>query len=860
MSHACPSCRKLVLAVGLALSLSLATAGVAQASFGQLARFGAPGPQTAEHFSEATPLGELAPTVYTEGGTGAILLEFRPWHIIGVEPKTNDVYVVEEYKPPKETENEKYLRYLRLQEFNTKDELLGHFEFTYKTPEENYSEGENGLEGIAVDPQKERLYFLVNNRREEFVPEEEETVAGALYAFSTKLTKKNSKGEFEFEPAPGTSSKEPGVLDGPEALEAYSDEPGKALLSPHGITVDPATHQVVLLAHDDTCVVDSEEECENEELESPDEHYVAQRVNGETGKLEGRFSDTSSPLEEQSGKVGLTPATSPVVVGSEGSERLLANASLEQENAGVSSEEEILDEFPAGLSGTLVHQSLPDLAGAERAERYLSLEDGSAGGEEEVGGTLVASPEGGSVLYGLTPIDEEEAGVAKEALGISERSSSTQDPIGWTGGAEADASDECVLSPGGTNGEHVQIAAGSHGDIFVLDPEYLSVFPAKKHTPFPTRDGIIELGEGGKGCPTATVEKIEARVAGKEVTSAKTGQAVTLASFVKHGDALSVKWTIANETAHSSATVEQSEDEYQTPEVKGYAFTTEGKYKITEELATDNLNTPHVTVTKSLEVTGVTVSQPAITVNPVGETVTEGESASFSAAANGSPKPTVQWESSTNGGSSWAAIPGATLGTLIVSGARTSESGTEYRAVFSNGVGAPQTTGVATLTVNAPTPPPTTNTTPGPAPSETNPKAYVLPSIVHSPNATIASAAGVTVSASGAVSIKVSCPAGATTCIGTVTLRTLTAVNASAHAAKAKSKKAILTLATASFSVAGGGSQAVTLHLSAPARALLGHAHLLQARATVASHDPAGEKATTTKVLTLRPAKAKKKH
>jgi len=113
-----------------------------------------------------------------------------------------------------------------------------------------------------------------------------------------------------------------------------------------------------------------------------------------------------------------------------------------------------------------------------------------------------------------------------------------------------------------------------------------------------------------------------------------------------------------------------------------------------------------------------------------------------------------------------------------------------------------------------------------------------------------------TVSSSGALSLKVSCPAGATTCTGTVTLTT-----ASAVVATASKKKSILTLATGSFSVGGGQAKTITLHLSSTGRQLLAKAHELRARATVAAHNPEGEKHTTEKVITLRPAPpAKHKH
>ena len=58
-------------------------------------------------------------------------------------------------------------------------------------------------------------------------------------------------------------------------------------------------------------------------------------------------------------------------------------------------------------------------------------------------------------------------------------------------------------------------------------------------------------------------------------------------------------------------------------------------------------------------------SPPKVSKNPVNVTVEEGQPASFTAAATGTPAPTVQWEISTDGGSSWSPISGATSTTLL---------------------------------------------------------------------------------------------------------------------------------------------------------------------------------------------------
>jgi hypothetical protein len=123
-----------------------------------------------------------------------------------------------------------------------------------------------------------------------------------------------------------------------------------------------------------------------------------------------------------------------------------------------------------------------------------------------------------------------------------------------------------------------------------------------------------------------------------------------------------------------------------------------------------------------------------------------------------------------------------------------------------------------------------------------------------SPDATIA---GRTLqeSSSGAVALKISCPAGVTSCTGTATLRTLSAVSARvSHAAR---RKSVLTLGVGSFTVPGGKVKTITLHLPAKARALLAHLHLLRARATILAHDPAGGVHAGQEIVTLHAPKPK---
>ena len=91
-------------------------------------------------------------------------------------------------------------------------------------------------------------------------------------------------------------------------------------------------------------------------------------------------------------------------------------------------------------------------------------------------------------------------------------------------------------------------------------------------------------------------------------------------------------------------------------------------------------------------------SAPAITVQPTSQGVPAGETATFSATASGYPTPTVQWQLSTDEGSSWAVIAGATADSYSLT-TTASETGYEYRAVFTNSQGSADTA-AAVLTVS----------------------------------------------------------------------------------------------------------------------------------------------------------------
>ena len=87
------------------------------------------------------------------------------------------------------------------------------------------------------------------------------------------------------------------------------------------------------------------------------------------------------------------------------------------------------------------------------------------------------------------------------------------------------------------------------------------------------------------------------------------------------------------------------------------------------------------------------------TTDPANSTVKEGETATFTVTATGD-NISYQWQISTNSGSTWADIDGATSQSYTTQTATMDMSGYQYRCVVSNTPGDSATSSAATLTVN----------------------------------------------------------------------------------------------------------------------------------------------------------------
>ena len=106
--------------------------------------------------------------------------------------------------------------------------------------------------------------------------------------------------------------------------------------------------------------------------------------------------------------------------------------------------------------------------------------------------------------------------------------------------------------------------------------------------------------------------------------------------------------------------------------------------------------TPPTVTSNCVTITVITTT--VITSQPISTTACAGNNASFSVTATGAT--TYQWQVSTNGGTGFTDISGATSATLNLTGVTGAMNGNQYRLVI-NGCPAPLTSNVATLTVQS---------------------------------------------------------------------------------------------------------------------------------------------------------------
>jgi PKD repeat protein len=790
--------------------------------------------------AHAESYGELAS--FGKAGTGNGQFELTPeTHAFGVDPTDNSIYVGDE-----PTAGE-----YRIQKLSATGQFLASASFRPANP--------IGLEGIAVYPEKERVYVLVVALRGDGASIDPATpAAGMLYAFRTKQT-----GETLESAVSGTTKEaEEGVLAGPKTLETESEGRGHALLEPSGIALDPSTHDVILMGYED----------QGEKAQESQLRVALERIT-ETGALGPRYVDKtdcfggkgSAACEE--GGANTNKAPNSPIVSRTGRVYVESNDQIW----------EIPSEFTSSKPPGSLIQFNPLVGEQTLKGPHEELVEFPGEPAPTSGGGLAIAPEGAGegTIYSYAHIAQEKEGVLGHkypgvlAFRYSEESGVPEGAeTGWTGGqSKASGGGKCTI-----NLKAPSVAAGGEHDLFVLNP---------------AAPNVLEFGPGGSGCLAASATAPSATIKGQPLSPSETvpsGTPVTFSSTVTQANALSVEWNFGD-----GQTKTESADEYLHTEVT-HTFVRGGDLAVTETIHTDDLATPTLVEQTKISVsttalppvavlegpTEVTldgdVSSPELVYGKDGglelvEAPSSGE-ATFDASASYDQNPGPNQIASYH----WVFGDGQSETTETPTVRHTYLKAATYTVALTVTDAHGLTSEPSTLTVRVDERPPrqerdeekqagsiAVGSVTGPSSAPAGSGSPAQPTLVPVPDVRLADDS-LGASPAGTIGLEVTCPVGESSCTGTVTLRTLAAVSSGASGpghSKKKSKAAVLQLASGTFTVAGGRERSVTLRLARKARELLARSHMLLAQATIVARDPSGAMHISQTPVVLLAPKAK---
>ncbi len=871
MSDLARFCRRLPALLALAGVAAACTAGVAQAdNYGEIGHFGSLGRGS----------GQIEPGTETSQSG------------IGVDTSDNNVYVVDNPNPQKDE--------YRIQRFapNEKGEYKPTASVTFKPKDPEAKEEEpDDVSNIAVDPATQMIYLLASEVRPSRTEIDVGDVAASeLYAFSTA--------EGKLTPATGTT--EEGVLAGTKVLKPTGKKAGESLLFPNGIAVDPTTHEVVILGYT---------EPGHEEL------TTLQRVS-DTGTIGQRWVDSAEDYLEGEATSPVVTKTGKVLVSNFGEIDQIPGSFKENKAPVPFIQTEpllnYLNEIPGGplaesggaLSvdeeGRIYSRAgiVEQLEGKKTGFRYPGVERFSATGAVEgwTGGQSAATVgENGPCKISFDTAPQVAAGKGEDVF-VYDSSPTNPRVIEFGPGGSGCAHGSVTVPSASVNGvpltsESEQVPISKHVTFSstLTESNALSVewefgdgttktVSTNEYETTEVEHQFVKAGELTvtekihtddlaqpelvthrkirilEAHPTAVTEAPKGSEVGTKTATLKGtvnphGEVVTKCQF-EYGTT-----TTYGSTAPCNLTPEQikgltpvavsanvtSLAEHMTYHFRLIAESAEGKGEGADETFTTGPKPAVLTGTA----TGTTQTTTVLnaTVDPSGANVTECRFEYGTTTSYGSSEPC----SSLPGNGTTAVPVSASISGL------TANTTYHYR-VYATTVSGTEYGSDATLTT-AEVPHATCETAEClggtgkggvlPTHEEQPPPPVISPAVQ-------ASGTSATVSSTGAFTLTLKCPAGATACTGTITVKTIKAVVASASK---KPKAVILTLASGSFALAGGQSKVITLHLSSTARKLLASSHLIAARASIVAHNAAGLAASTTATLSLRPAKkVVKKH
>ncbi len=761
----------------------------------------------------------------------------------------------------------------RLQKLSSSGVVLG----SVTLPVESFLDTQNltdanPLISLAVDSQEHRVYALVQSivftGRGNYVP-----VAQRLVAWSTTPVAKALLAAPGF---PVDSLTGAGLIAGASVLQAnlsvVEDEEEEvrgidgALAVPEGLSVDKSSHDVVIEAQDGM----------RRGLGGPTMLQRVATTGPGKGQLDGSWvaDEQTTPNGEQGGGLFTTSTGNYGVDLFQGDGRI---SRLEEVNPDLST----LTPLAPDTSASVNKDQAPTLDG-RFTSNYNSTESGdlnsintlsvytAAGPITQLTNGLYAAKYAHSSGGGAVTSDIQ-SNLAPWSTGPEEYLSAFwvegtggASPVGNVGVRLFEADGQILTTLGGQpegqacnlDQPQLSVAAGANGSLFVLTQPNAGNGDSD--------DQVIEFAPGASGaCPVPGGQVAVNGTPDATIAVVHQGVPVTLeaGSIDRAGEApFEFDWnpTGANtggpQNDGFTLVSAMSGPEYKWPSPTAeYTYETPGLYAASVRLTGD-----YGTSVFPFEVR-VLGSAPPVAVLEPPASITAGQSVSFGGSAStptpGSAIQDYHWEYGDGSAaddtqvahdSHTFASPGSYKVKLTITDEVSNEATAEAQVTVSPG----STTTTTTTTTTSAHPPTATTTsttttvTPPPPPAPGVAVAHVTSNV-----------------SGGAVPIVVSCPAGSSSCTGSVQLHTAGAVAAAVLAKrdKRKTKKQALLLGRASFNVPGGHSETLLVHLSSKGMAVLNRAHSLRVAVVIAT-TVGGHTQTTTKNLVLRaPAKKTKK-
>ena len=787
----------------------------------------------------------------------------------------------------------------RLQRFDAEGKLQGSIEFTTVESSKSQTEGTATELQLAVDPSRNRVYVLaVYPRRPASEKEEgeaekeelqlekegkhceahiscyghfpldaEEPAAGEIYAFDY-----TGSGLVSARVNKSTGATVP--LANQLVLAAQGENPKEAVLDPRGMAVEPATGDLVIAGQEDEQEnIKVEKEVGTRECRAISQIVTLKESSGELiGKLGTRYVDDEEalrPLACELEETESVPYSPFVTTGG----KLFAEETRGGEGGEIWQLQQTAEAVP-GAKIEVKGEEVPQLKIKPKLVYRLDPKETllSFGLEGTSGPLMSFVPEGSTAgkIYLMAEVAGQQGEPSNAGILVLSYGEGGSEPelkeLGWTAGGyeEGGKREGCVIPRSSAE----PVLVGGFKEPGAGGKEGVIAFDAYEHEKIPHADAL-EFGPGGASgeCPKSTVTAPEMRAKGAVVSKPLPGETVTLSSKVEVANVKSVEWQYFNLTTEKAEGSQQGTVEYGPTAVETkveHAFPEEAEYEATEIVEPDNLASPKIE--KKL-IVAVKLSKPTFEIEGP-ERVENGSEASFNAEIRDENKEVTPLKYTWKFGDG-SEEKGETASTVIAAKHAyhalcasceatlevTDKEGKAGTAKFKLAVVKSKAEVLAEEVLAREAAKKRVEEEEKQKAAEAQrkleeeEKRKSEEAAKRNPEAKLVGGAA-TVQANGSFKVQVSCPAGETSCVGTITLRTLGAVSAGPH-----KKKAVMTLASGRFEVTGGQTRALVLHLSAPARALLAHLHALKGRATLVAHDSAGIQRTTSATLTLHPAK-----